>query len=628
MHPITFIVLFAALLYPPFAQADWLDSTLGQPVHEASHHVTLSLNEGIATYKVQRTFANTGEIPDEAVMLVNLPEGAAASGLRIRAGKVWYEGELLKRDVAARRYEELTGMGVADLRDPALLAWSSTDTLELHVFPVPAMGTATLEYTLVAPAKWDDGEWLIDYAPSDDAENLAPITLSVECEKCSVEVEGRLVGAFGPTALGHGPEAERQIRITPPNELAMYFGTTRFAALSATHAYHQVAVPKRLSDSPVAPKVVFLVDASYSVGARGIQTQIEWILSIASHMPDGLFKLVEVGREIYDVTQTYYSLPELQELLATWTADLTNGSNLDLGLEYARFALKDESPAYIFAFTDDYLKRAINTEKLPVKSEITTQILLIGESWGRQDEHRLAQVSKATGGILVGMGSVADAETYAEHLVRPIMLEDVNIEDIPMETNILMEGESHRFFGRLDTPVTGILSAKLWHDEVKLSPRRHVDLDRATAGWMFSHDEYHHLSEKEQIRLAFAAGVVSPHTSYLAIEPGVRPSKQGIDRGMGMGGFGASGVGYGSSGLAIGRSSTHERPDFFSKIVGSCAAAFPGENGKIEVHTTIHEIVDVIVQSPENQYTQCVSEDVWATRLPTSAVETYAVYRL
>lgn len=627
MHPITFIVLFAALLYSPFAQADWLDSTLGQPVHEASHHVTLSLNEGVATYKVQRTFANAGEIPDEAVILVNLPEGAVASGLRIRAGQTWHEGELLGREVAAQRYEELTGMGVADLRDPALLAWSSYDSLELRVFPVPANGTATLEYTLIAPAKWELGGWLLDYVAMDDAENLATPTLSVECEQCSVDVGGRLVGPFNAFVLGSQEQAST-IRITPRNELAMYFGTTRFAGLSATHAYHQVTVPKRLSESPIAPKVVFLVDASYSVGARGLRTQLDWIVNIASHMPDGLFKLVEVGREIRDVTRTYYSLTELNDLLATLTIDLRNGSNLDLGLEYARSSLKEESPAYIFAFTDDYLKRAIEIEKLSEKSKITTQIIVVGDSWGRQDEHRLAPISKATGGILVGMGSTADAEYFAEHLVRPIMLEDAIIEGIPMETNILMEGEPHRFFGQLDEPVTGILSAKLWHQEVKISPRRHVDLDRATAGWMFSHDEYHHLSEKEQIRLAFAAGVVSPHTSYLAIEPGVRPSKQGIDRGMGMGGLGMSGVGYGSSGLAIGRSSTHERPDFFSKIVGSCAAAFPDETGKIEVHTTIDEIVDVIRQSAENQYTQCVAERVWAKELPASAIETYAVYRL
>lgn len=71
-----------------------------------------------------------------------------------------------------------------------------------------------------------------------------------------------------------------------------------------------------------------------------------------------------------------------------------------------------------------------------------------------------------------------------------------------------------------------------------------------------------------------------------------------------------------------------ERPDFFGRVVAGCAAAFPGESGKIEVHTTIHEVVDVIVQSPENQYTQCVWEDVWATRLPVSAIETYAVYHL
>ena len=43
------------------------------------------------------------------------------------------------------------------------------------------------------------------------------------------------------------------------------------------------------------------------------------------------------------------------------------------------------------------------------------------------------------------------------------------------------------------------------------------------------------LSEPEMMTLAMKGGAVSPVTSYLAIEPGVRPSTEGLDWGTGQG---------------------------------------------------------------------------------------------
>src|SRR6185503_12383532 len=43
------------------------------------------------------------------------------------------------------------------------------------------------------------------------------------------------------------------------------------------------------------------------------------------------------------------------------------------------------------------------------------------------------------------------------------------------------------------------------------------------------------LSEPEMMTLALKGGAVSPVTSYLAIEPGVRPSTDGLEEGRGFG---------------------------------------------------------------------------------------------
>ena len=67
------------------AAADVLDAALAQPLTEVSHAVDVAVVDGVATYKVQRVFANGGTKADEVRLEIDLPYGGAATGLRIRA---------------------------------------------------------------------------------------------------------------------------------------------------------------------------------------------------------------------------------------------------------------------------------------------------------------------------------------------------------------------------------------------------------------------------------------------------------------------------------------------------------------------------------------------------------------
>lgn len=165
------------------ASADWMEATLNQPLKEIAHHVEVHFAKGVATYNVRRTFLNQGSIHDEASLRIKLPYGASATGLRIRAGDVWYEAELMEAEQAAARYQELTGLGSAVPKDPALLQWMWADELHLHVFPVPPGGTASVEYTLAVPTSYEKGRAQVTY-PMRDPERgeLADPTLNVTHE--------------------------------------------------------------------------------------------------------------------------------------------------------------------------------------------------------------------------------------------------------------------------------------------------------------------------------------------------------------------------------------------------------------------------------------------------------------
>lgn len=165
--------VLAGLLCPP-AAADDLRSALSQPLAEVSHDVQVSVSHGIARYRVRRTFENAGTRADEASLAIDLPKGAAVTGLRIRARQRWYDAELMEAKAAAARYRELTGRGAWAPKDPALMQWVWPDRVHLQVFPVLPGSASTVEYTLTVPVQYRDGRYILSYprflgATEDDA---------------------------------------------------------------------------------------------------------------------------------------------------------------------------------------------------------------------------------------------------------------------------------------------------------------------------------------------------------------------------------------------------------------------------------------------------------------------------
>lgn len=162
-------------LVPGRAGADVLESALGQPLYEVSHAVDVSVADGVAVYKVRRVFANPGKVADEARLEIDLPYGAAATGLRIRAREQWFEGERMEAERAAALYHELTGRGRWKPKDPALLYWRWADKLDLQVFPVLPGATSTVEHTLTVPTRYSGGRVFLSYPRlgADTAPNLA-----------------------------------------------------------------------------------------------------------------------------------------------------------------------------------------------------------------------------------------------------------------------------------------------------------------------------------------------------------------------------------------------------------------------------------------------------------------------
>jgi hypothetical protein len=289
---------------------------LEQPLQEVSH--TASPDEGgVATYVVQRQFRNAGSVADEARLLIELPEGATATGLRIRAKDRWYEGELLEAKQAAARYRELTGHGIHDPKDPALLFWLSAGQLYLQVFPVLPRTVSTVEYTLTAPTRYAEGRYWVTYPRPLRADgsslSLSNPVISVRGDAPYVLDGRQLANATRATLAASKRADDRADPSNPPTDpgasnlasigVAAPPITTWVARLgrvvaSDQHAFArlEVEVAPKLSTVPKRAQVVFVVDASYSAGRDLVAAQLAIVHGYLRHVPDAEVEVVVYRR--------------------------------------------------------------------------------------------------------------------------------------------------------------------------------------------------------------------------------------------------------------------------------------------------------------------------------------------
>ncbi|MBL0219494.1 MAG: proprotein convertase P-domain-containing protein [Myxococcales bacterium] len=230
----TLLAGVVAVLWAAPARADTLTTSLEQPIYEVSHTVDVRVAEGVATYRVRRTFMNPGTRADQAVLELDLPYGAAATGLRIRARNTWYQGELMERDKAAALYQEMTKFGPYKAKDPALLSWAWADKLYLQVFPVMPGQVAMVEYTLTAPTRYASGRYWLSYPRVDASAQvqhaLASPLLTVHpswgSAQTPIELDGHRIAIDTPTLLlapAHPPWMELVAEDTQP---ASYVAST------------------------------------------------------------------------------------------------------------------------------------------------------------------------------------------------------------------------------------------------------------------------------------------------------------------------------------------------------------------------------------------------------------------
>jgi hypothetical protein len=624
------------------AGADSMSVSRGQPVAETAHAVAVHIASGVATFTVQRQFYNPGNQAEQVGLEIRLPEGAAATGLRIKARQRWYTGELMEASAASERYRSLTGYGAHDMKDPALLSWMEVGTLFLQVFPVMPKTVSTVEYTLTVPTSYAEGSYSVTYPrlerPCDGALALVAPVLTVDRD---ATIDGQHVDARVPATLATAtgcPDEDSseasyaQIIVPGPATTVARLGRVVASSDHAVSRLELDAAP-RLSKLPVHAQVVFVVDASYSVG-DALAAELEIARAYARVVPDAEIELVAYRRTATRVFGGFVPATafadELTAAVDRGALALGNGSALEDGARLAATALAGRSgPKRIVVLTDELVRPELTPVMALARLAIVapdTVVHVVGvdrfadpSRLVRDDAAAFASLATSHHGMFVRTGARAayafDRTILA--LVRPTSIDRIVVAGLDAPST-LDEGSRLLIVTHAKAaPSRVVITGQLWSDPIRIDTVSSDAMSRATAAFMTAERDFDELTPEEQMTVALAGRAVSRVTSYVAYEPGTRPSRvgfsfTGVEGGVEGGVAGGDLDGVTASGIL-------QRPDLAAMLGAmlDAHACFATDRREVTlaIDTTRDEIVDVAIVGAADPAARCVAEATWRVRL-------------
>lgn len=649
----------AALLGAAGASADTVSGTRSDKLVERAHWIAARLDRGHVELTVRRTLYNGGKRHDQAVMWIDTPPGAVATDLRtlslLDGRPVWYRAELMEAEAAAARYRELTGVGGYYPKDPALLSWRHPLLLALQVFPVPPSQPKTVEYTLILPTRYHGGRHHVTLPRMGTERLFARLAATQAHAEDALFIDGKQVPAGSGAALS---KDETELAIAPRG-VPTIGGALASLPIGPgrTVAHLRVEAAPRLAEAPRGAYVVVVVDGSRSFSEQDRRSGIAAAQAAIAHLPEARVQVLTFDREVKVRLRGFVPGSQAIAALRTLNVEERNGSHLDDALARADAllaALPSRITKRILAVTDLATRSSLTPERVAPMLKSGAVLHLAQTSWSepsllRREDDRWAKVPRATGGLLwsaAGSDDARDAAAMAkvfEEWARPMRLHAFAVEARGVDPgslgvpDALAEGEGIEDLRFHDRDVDEVkIRGELWSTRVSAVIRPDDAEGRLWAALATGAPEIsYRLSDAETMALALRGHAVTKVTSLLAIEPGVRPSTEGLEeQGFGSG-FGRLGGSHHCRPvqMVVGRAGFDHAAFLREQVehrLAMCNGA--GRRARVAIESTTIEIVDLPEVSVEGAgheaIERCLREATWELLLPAEFRDerkTYAV---
>jgi hypothetical protein len=386
-----------------------------------------------------------------------------------------------------------------------------------------------------------------------------------------------------------------------------------------------------------------VLDGSRSIDDKNREAQIAAARAYLSHLPDARVEVLVFDREVRARHGGFVGARQALRDLETLKLPGKNGSEVEKALLQAEALLEKQGgqhPKRILLLTDTRTREALTAARLGAsvgKSGALVHLALVENGTAkleRVDEHDWTVVMRPTGGLVWQAGVSTDAAAAAENrkvleeLVRPVRIHHLHlsapqiVNDQLTHEETLSEGEAATqvWISTEATPWLKI-EGELWAAPVRARLEPDADEGIRWSALVFGDGVMHELSEEEMMTLAMRGKAVSPVTSYLAVEPGVRPSTEGLEENEFGHGFG-TGSGSGGFGVGHGRLGVDEQTAWLKRELGAHWKRCGGtRRTSVTLETTLVEVVEVASridnERPEEATAStCLRQAVWELQLP------------
>ncbi len=286
------------------------------PVQLTQTNVQVTINEQASDTLVELTLFNGGSVPQEAQIVLPVPEGAAVRSFQYDGTGPEPTATILPRDEARRYYESI----VSSMRDPGLLEFAGYGAIRSTVFPIPAGATqkVRIRYEQVLKASGERVDFVLPRSDSLSA-GSSSFTASL-----SIRSSRGISTVFSPShamqAVRKGPNEYTitldQASLNQPGSVLISYLTQPAAAgrasasvmampdptLGEGKGYFMLVVglpPEPAKENPMNREVTLVIDRSGSMRGEKIdQARKAALMVVEGLRPGESFNIVDYSDQV------------------------------------------------------------------------------------------------------------------------------------------------------------------------------------------------------------------------------------------------------------------------------------------------------------------------------------------
>jgi len=281
------------------------------PVQIVRVEATVQIHDRAASTTLQIELHNPANTPQEAVLLLPVPDDAAVSNFAFDGPAAEPTAKVLLRDEARRLYDEIT----AAQRDPALLEFAGWRCVRSSVFPVPARGAQCVRLTYDHVLEVDAGR--VDYVLPRSESLAADVPWSIAVQIDSRAPLGVVYSPSHELVRERSGELRTRLRLAEasrrePGSFRLCFTTvadpTRPTA--ALFAYPDPSIgggyflllgeaPRVNRGRALRREVTLVIDRSGSMAGKKLEQARTAALQVIEGLADGEgFQLIDFGNDV------------------------------------------------------------------------------------------------------------------------------------------------------------------------------------------------------------------------------------------------------------------------------------------------------------------------------------------